>query len=150
MSDSRGMNAAQARAVTATFTYVNELLDGVVRIARGELTPFDKQRMDLTPEEARSLEDMVAVVRQRMLDALVGLGVSEPEADGSARWGVRTSLFYADMALSELTERHLRAYGAIDDGAAQAVAAAASDLRGLITEVAMVVGGPPHASEGSS
>jgi hypothetical protein len=138
------VNAAQARAVTATFAYVSELLGEVLRVARGDVTPFDRQRMDISPEEAALLEDVAKAVRGRMSEAVVDLGIPAPMPDGSALWNARTSLHYADIALSELTPHHLRAYGAIGDAEAREVAEVADGLRKMIadTHAALASRGP--------
>ncbi len=133
------MNAAQARAVTATFVYVNELLAEIVRMVRGDVTPFDRQRVDVPAREAEAVESVVRSIRRRMLEVLADLGIAEPEPDTSARWSARTSLLYAEVALSELTPKHLRAYGAIEDHEAEAVAQAAVELREMIAEAGAIL-----------
>jgi hypothetical protein len=136
------VNVAQARAVTATFTYVNELLAEILRVGRGEVTPFDQQRTDVSALEAELLEQAVRAIRTRMLEVLADLGIARPEPDTSARWSARTSLLYADVALSELTPGHLRAYGDIEDREAEAVAQAATGLRKMIAEAGAILTEP--------
>ncbi|MCG6957366.1 MAG: hypothetical protein LJF04_15360 [Gemmatimonadetes bacterium] len=138
---SRGaLNPAQARSVRATFTHVSNLLEGVLRLARGDVTPFDRQHPDLGPEEAREVVALVASIRERMLEAMMQLGIPLPEADGSARWTAHTALSFAEIALADLTPGELRGYGAVDDEAARLVTAIASDLQRIVTRAHEVLG----------
>jgi hypothetical protein len=140
------LNAAQSRAVRAAFTHVSDLLEGVLRIANGRLTPFDRQRADLTSEEVRHLLEAVPAIRARMLEALERLDVPTPEADRSARWTVSTTLSFAEIALSEVTPAELVGYGTLDPGAAEAVAGVVMDLRGLIARAQDILRGADRAA----
>jgi hypothetical protein len=134
------LNPAQARSVRATFTHVSNLLEGVLRLARGDVTPFDRQHPDLKPEEAHEVVTLVASIRERMLEAMTQLGVPLPEADGSARWTAHTALSFAEIALADLTPGELRGYGSVDDKAARLVTTIASDLQRLVTRAHEVLG----------
>jgi hypothetical protein len=142
----RGLNSAQARAVRAALTHVSDLLEGVLRIAHGRLTPFDRQHADLTSEETRHLLAAVPAIRARMLEALEILDVAAPEADRSARWTVATTLSFAEIALSEVTPAELVGYGSLDPAAAEAVAGVVADLRGMIKQAQDVLRGADGAA----
>lgn len=133
-SPGSGLNAAQARAVRATFTQVSELLDEVLRLCQGRLNPFDAQQADITPFEARRGEALVEEMRGRLLTALDELGISRPKPEGSARWSATTAFLYAEIALSELSPETLRGYGAVDQEAVQAVAGVAEHLKALANQ----------------
>jgi hypothetical protein len=126
------LNGAQQRSVSATFAHVSKLLEDVERLAHAEPNGFDRERSDLTAEEARRLIGLAAEVRARMLEALEALGVPGPEPDGSARWNARTLLLYAGIALSELEGTGLRAYGELADQDAERVTSLVRDLRRVV------------------
>ena len=140
------LNPAQSRAVRAAFTHVSDLLEGVLRIAHGRLTPFDRQQADLTSEETRHLLEAVPAIRARMLEALERLDVPTPEADRSARWTVSTTLSFAEIALSEVTPGELVGYGTLDPAAAEAVSGVVTDLRELIAQAQDVLRGANRAA----
>ena len=133
------LNPSHARAIRATFAHVSDLLSGVARAGHGELTPFDRQLQDLSPDEVRRLTGLVEVIYERMLQGLQRLGVPRDEPEVSARWSVRTALLFSDIALSELSPRSLRAYGALGEGEGEAVTEVAGDLRKLVAEAMEVV-----------
>lgn len=138
-----GLNPAQARALKAAFTHVSDLLEGVLRIAQGSLTPFDRQHVDLTPEEAGKLIVVVPAIRARMLEALGKLDVPTPEADRSARWTIRTALSFAELALSEVTPAELVGYGPLDDATGEAVTGLVTDLRRMLAQAGEGLRGTP-------
>lgn len=127
-----GLNEHQIRRVLATFTHVDGLLEDIDRLATDALSPFAKERADLAPDEARLLRAFEAQARARMLTALDRLRIPRPQPAASARWSVTTSLTFADITLSELTESALRGYGAVDAAASAELLALVADLRKLM------------------
>jgi hypothetical protein len=134
------LNNAQQRAIWATFIHVNELLEEVERMVRSDPGPFDRQRLDLTPLEARHLVAITSEARARMLEVLAGLGIPCPEPEGSARWNAKTSLLFAGIALSELEGRGLGAYGALSEQDQKHVTTVARDLRRVLERGRNVLG----------
>jgi len=126
------LNPSQARSVAATFQYVDGVLSGAERFARGELSPLAGERADVAPDEGRLLLSSVAVARERMLAALDRLGIPRPQPKLSARWGIETGLKFAASALGELDTAHLRGYGAVDAEAARELEALAADLEAVL------------------
>lgn len=142
------LNAAQSRAVRAAFTHVSELLDGVLKLAREDLNPFDRQRPDLTRAEARRLAVTVSATRTRMLDALAALGVPPPQPEGSARWSARTAFLFSDIAFSEISGSGMRGYGPLDAESERLLSAVTQDLRGLVERAQVLLRGVDPAFVG--
>jgi hypothetical protein len=126
------LNPAHARAIRATFKHVSELLEQAARVARGDVGPFDRQRPDVSREEADRLAALVEEIQARMIRVLERLGIAGPEPETSARWSIRTALLFSDIALSELSPEALRAYGALGEAEGAAIDAAARELRQLV------------------
>lgn len=127
-----GLNEHQVRRVLATFTHVDGLLQDIDRLVREDPSPFSKERADIAPDEARLLRAFASQARARMLAALDRLRIPRPEPTNSARWSATTSLTFADIALSEITESALLGYGALDPAAGAEVLALVADLRKLM------------------
>ena len=142
------LNPAQGRAVVATFSHVSELLDGIQRMARGEASQFDGKSLDLTEAERERLAELVAVMRDRMLRGLACLDLAPPPRDTSARWAVRTTLLYADVALSELSPTTLSGFGVLDDRDAEAVLGVVGDLRRILAQAMRGAVGPRDDATG--
>ncbi len=136
------LNPAHARAIRATFKHVSELLDQATRVGRGDVGPFDRQRPDVSREEADRLTALVGEIHERMLQALERLGIAGPEPEVSARWSIRTSLLFSDIALSELSPEALRAYGVLGEAEGVAISTAARELRELVGHAMQAVQDP--------
>ncbi len=123
------MNPLQNRFVTSTFAHTSELVDGIARLAREDLSAFSKERADLSAYESRMLLAFVAELRAALLEALGRLDIPLPEPAISARWSALTALTFIDIALSELQPATLRRYGALDAASAESVKRVAAELR---------------------
>lgn len=127
--DAPGLNQSQARAVVATFRYVDGLLADIERLARADLSMFAVERGDVAPDEQRLILAFASDARRRMLVALDRLGIARPQATVSARWGIETTLHFAASALGELDAARLRGYGALDAEVATDLQALTADLQ---------------------
>ena len=140
-TESPRLNASHARAVRATFAHVSELLNGAVRAGNGNAAPFDRQRADISRDEALRLEELVRRIHAHMLQALDLLGIERVEPDVSARWAVRTALMFSDIALSELSPQGLRGYGQVGEAEGALIVRVANDLRDLVARATEAMGG---------
>jgi len=118
--------------VEATFAHVDSLLQSIERVAQADLSPFAREQVDFSPDEARLIQSFISLARVRMLGALDQLGIARPRGKISARWSTATSLTLAEVALTELEESNLTGYGAVDADTAGELEALAADLRNLI------------------
>jgi len=134
-----GLNAHQTRSIIARLTYVDKLLDHLDDLARGGGSVFARERPDLTPDEGAMLVAFVQRARAELAGALDALGIPRPATDGSARWSAAVTLSFADMTVNELSESHLRGYGALDPAAARAVAGVVRQLSEVLAEGAALL-----------
>lgn len=126
------LNEFQVQHVEATFSHVDKLLEGIEALARPNVSPFAREKRDITPDEARFLASFVQQMRVRMIAALDRLGLERPKHYLSARYSADVTLRFAEIALADLSPQSLRGYGAVDPEAAAEVGALAMDLRDLI------------------
>lgn len=124
--------ASQTRYVLTAIAHVDGLLQGIERLAADERSPFGAERYDLAPDEARLLRSFTTLARERLLAALDRLGIPRPVPTRSTRWSVDTALTFADIALSDLSARRLRGYGAVDADGARELETLAGDLRSIV------------------
>ncbi len=126
------LNPNQTRRIVSTFTYVDSLLQNMERQLAPSSSPFVPERADIADDEARLLASFAALARSRMLAALDHLGLPRPAKRGSARWSAETALRLADITLSDLGKKDLRAYGEVDPDAVAELTALVTDLRGIV------------------
>lgn len=125
------LNANQERWVATTFAHVDTLLGAIDRLTMESISPFQRERPDLSPDEGRLLRALTAQLRRRLVEALDVLRLPHPERTQSARWSVGTTLTFVTIALSELTPASLRGYGALDPATGQVVTALAERLKAI-------------------
>lgn len=126
------LNSNQVRRIVSTFTYVDTLLQNMERQITPSPSPFVAERADITPDEGRLLASFAALARTRMMAALERLGLPPPRKRSSARWNAETALRLADITLSEMGRKDLRAYGEVDVAVAEELTALVTDLRGIL------------------
>lgn len=139
------MNRSQARVVAATFSHVSELLDGILRLVRDDVSPFSRERADISPYESRMLMSFATELRAAMAESLAHLGIPLPTATISARWGATTSLLFAEVALSELTPERLRGYGDLDADAVESIRAVVAELEARVARATALMRGGGEA-----
>ena len=140
------LNPDQTRHLLSGFTRVDDLLRDIEALCRGELSPFARERLDLTAEEAGFLRAFTGAARRRMLAACDRLGIARPEPRVSARWAAETCLHYADISFAELSASGMRGYGALTPYAAEELADVAQALSALMWRGIALL----HESDGGS
>ena len=141
-----GLNQNQERHVISVFARVDELLADVERHARGEQTPFARERADIDPDASRLLIALARSIRSRMLTTLDTLAIERPRQTQSARWTVQTAFRFADIALSEMDAAHLAGYGAVDRAASDALEAMVAEVRSLVEQGSALLQGDAAAA----
>lgn len=127
------LNAARRHRILSTFSHVDDLLQGVDRLAQVRPSAFSREQPDLSETETHLVLSLVETARSRMLKTLDCLGLTRPGPTLSARWSIETALRFMDIALPELTPQTLKGYGAVDAQSVADVAAVASAPRDVIT-----------------
>jgi len=69
-----------------------------------------------------------------MLEAMATLGVPAPSPESSARARAQTAFLFSQIALSGLSGKELRGYGALDPDDEQKVSAVTEDLGRLVEQ----------------
>ena len=126
------LNEFQGQHIETTFGHVDQLLIAVEALTRTNLSPFARERADISPDEARFLAAFVQQMRTRMIAALDRLGLTRPTPTLSARNSADVTLRFAEIALADLSAKTLRGYGPVDPDAGAEVNALSADLKDLI------------------
>lgn len=112
---------------------IDSVLSSIERLADSSDSPFAREASDLSVEERKAIQDLVAQLRSRMTSVLIALGILSARKDMSARWSIESALRVADVSFSDLGGRRLEGYGELDPGTANLVAKPSVELR-RITE----------------
>ena len=112
---------------------VDSVLSTIERLADVSVSPFAREASDLSAEERKAIQNLVAQLRSSMTEVLGALGIPSTKKDMSARWSIESALRVADVSFSDLGGRRLEGYGELDPVTADIVSKLSVELR-RITE----------------
>jgi hypothetical protein len=124
------LNEAQRRRLSVTCGYIDGLLSDIEAILSQEKSgsPFPRHIVDVTPEEARALEEHIGRLREQLLRTMEWQGLKPAAPDIPASRAVLTHLNFIDIAIEELRPRYMRGSGAMDDKAAEGLSRVTDEL----------------------
>jgi GTP-binding protein EngB required for normal cell division len=128
------LNANHRRHLLTSAQYVDSLLSEIEAILTSaqSKSPFPKYRLDVTPAQAKLVQDYLARIRAQMVQVLKSQGISPPEPLMGARHSIRVTLEFADIAFDECRPDAMRGYGEIP-------LSLVPELNGLVDEMRSVV-----------
>ena len=137
MSTPAHLNESQRRHLLSSCQYADKLLTEIeaTLAASQSKSPFPKCRPDLSPAQAKVIQDYIARVRAQLLRALDSQAVAIPTAQISALHSIRVTLGFVDIAFDECRPKRMVGYGELADGAATEIAGMADEMRGLIARL---------------
>ncbi len=133
MQDTERLNEAQQRRLYASCRYIDGLLCGLEQALHqaDSLSSFPRYVVDLTAAEVSELEEHIRRIRVQLLRALAWQQMSPDTPEIAATHAALTSLTFIDIAIEELTPRHLRGCGAVPEGAIEGLNGVIGDLRSV-------------------
>ncbi len=124
-------------ALLSTFLYIeNRLTEMEPLLAQGKRpSPLGKHVQDLSPTEAKVVEDYFARIRSTMVTCLEKHGIPVEVHRVSLRWSLQTSLICLSNAVADMAPERLRGYGELDDAGRQEAAGIQQELDRLLDRV---------------
>ncbi|MBN2560455.1 MAG: dynamin family protein [Phycisphaerae bacterium] len=124
-------------ALLSTFLHIENRLGEIepllARVKRS--APLDEHVHDLSPTEAKVVEDYFARIRGTMVNCLEKHGIPVEVHRVSLRWSLQTSMNFLSVAIAEVGPDRLRGYGPLDDAGRQEVLSIQQELDRLIDRV---------------
>lgn len=140
MATDARLGDAATRHVRATLAHIDRLLGSALRHG-GISVPsaFSHEYDDFTADEVFLLSETAAEIRTLLLQLLEALGISPEPPTIPARWTVQTNWQLAEVALAELTEGSLRAWGGADPELERRLVAGAQRLRTRLADARVLL-----------
>jgi GTP-binding protein EngB required for normal cell division len=134
-------NDAQTRAVLCGFLDIHRrMVELEALLIRGtNPTPFSEHVNDLSPTEAKVVEDYFARIRTAMLEHLRELEIPLDVRTKSLRWAIDVGISFIGINVGELGPKKLRGYGNLGEKASSKAAKFQQDLERLIDQAATYV-----------
>jgi GTP-binding protein EngB required for normal cell division/HSP20 family molecular chaperone IbpA len=128
------LNSNHKRHLLISAQYVDGLLTDIESILASSLSrsPFPKYQLDITPAQAKLVQDYLARIRAQMVQVLKGLDIVAPPPRFGARHSIRVTLEFAEIAFDECRPEAMRGYGEIPPSLT-------SELNGLVDEMKSVL-----------
>lgn len=128
------LNEAQRLRLTVSCQYIDRLLGDVEKIlnSASSRSPFGKYILDVSPAQARVLEDYVRRLREQLLRSLAWQQLEPAAPTIPATHAILTNLSFIDIAVEELRPRHMRGSGAVNEQVAGELNGVVHELRSLL------------------
>jgi hypothetical protein len=113
------LNEPQQRRLVITCKYIDNLLSDIehaLHSARSP-SPFPRYVIDVTPEQARVIEDHIGRLRAQLLRTLDWQHLKPEPPEIPVTRSITTDLAFVEIAIEELKPRHLRGCGAVPEDA---------------------------------
>lgn len=127
------LNDAQRRRLGITCSYIDKLLCEVEQILHetASKSPFPRHVVDVTPAQARVLEDHLRRIREQLLRALAWQNIAPDPPEIPATRAALTHLAFVDIAIEELKPGYMRGSGSVPEDVGQ-------ELNGIVHELRSV------------
>jgi hypothetical protein len=109
------LNEPQQRRLVITCKYIDNLLGEIEHALHSATSPspFPRYIVDVTPEQARVLEDHIRLLRAQLLRTLDWQQLKPEPPDIPVTRSITTDLAFVEIAIEELKPRYLRGSGAV-------------------------------------
>jgi GTP-binding protein EngB required for normal cell division len=137
VSTSGHLNESQRRHLLSSCQYADKLLSEIeaTLVASQSKSPFPKFQPDLSPAQAKVVQDYIARMRAQLVRVLDSQAVPIPAAHIGSVHSIRVTLGFVDIAFDECRPRRMAGYGELADGAAIQIAGLVDEMQGLISRL---------------
>ncbi len=131
------LNEAQSRSILCGFLDIHRRMADLEALTPPVERPsaFSQYINDLSPTEAKVVQDYFARIRTAMLGHLQELDVPLDIRQMSVRWAIQVGLNFISVAAAELRPSKLRGYGELGQEARSRITKVCEDLDRLIDQV---------------
>jgi hypothetical protein len=130
------------QALLSTFTYIESRLSQMEPLLAQDKrpSPLDQHIHDLSPAEAKAVEDYFARIRSTMASCLEKNGIPVEARRVSLRWSLQTAVSFLGVAVAEMGPDRLRGYGELDDAGSQEALSIQQELDRLLNGLVAYLG----------
>jgi len=128
------LNENQQRRLYITCSYIDKLLGEIEQVLHetASPSPFARHVTDITPVQARVLEDHIRRLREQLLRTLDWQQMKPELPEIPATRSVLTHLEFIDIAVEELKPKYMRGSGTVPADAVDELNGVAHELRSIV------------------
>jgi GTP-binding protein EngB required for normal cell division len=127
------LNEAQRRRLIITCQYIDKMLSEIEQVlhSAASLSPFPRYVVDITPAQARVIEDHIRRLRSQLLRALDWQHMKPEPPEIPVTRSIKVDLTFIDIAIEELRPSYMRGCGAVPEDAVNGLNGVVHELRSL-------------------
>ncbi|MGA3016774.1 MAG: dynamin family protein [Bryobacteraceae bacterium] len=131
------LNSSQRLHLLTSCQYADKLLAEIeaTLVASQSKSPFPKFKPDISPAQAKVVQDYISRMRAQLLRILDSQAVPIPAPHIGSVHSIRVTLGFVDMAFDECRPKRMAGYGALADGAAVEIAGLVDEMQGIISRL---------------
>jgi GTP-binding protein EngB required for normal cell division len=131
------LNPSQRLHLLTSCQYADKLLaemEATLATSRSK-SPFPKFKPDISPAQAKVVEDYIARMRAQLVRILDSQSVAIPAPHVGSVHSIRVTLGFVDIAFDECRPRRMAGYGELADNAAVEIAGIVDQMRGIVSRL---------------
>jgi GTP-binding protein EngB required for normal cell division len=131
------LNPSQRLHLLTSCQYADKLLSEIeaTLAASQSKSPFPKFQPDISPAQAKVVQDYVARMRSQLVRILDAQGVAIPAPHIGSVHSIRVTLGFAEIAFDECRPKRMAGYGELADSAATEIAGLVDEMQGVISRL---------------
>jgi len=131
------LNPSQRLHLLSSCQYADKLLSEIeaTLVASQSKSPFPRFKPDISPAQAKVVQDYIARMRAQLLRVLDSQGVPIPAPNIGSVHSIRVTLGFADIAFDECRPKRMTGYGDLADTAAVEIAGLVDEMQGIIARL---------------
>ena len=131
------LNETQQRRLIITCQYIDKMLSEIEQVLHSatSLSPFPRYVVDITPAQARVIEDHIRRLRAQLLRTLDWQQMKPEPPEVEVTRLIATDLAFIDIAIEELKPKHLRGCGAVPADAVDELNTTINDLSSIVKDM---------------
>jgi len=131
------LNSSQRLHLLTSCQYADKLLSEIeaTLVASQSKSPFPKFKPDISPAQAKVVEDYIARMRAQLVRVLDSQGVPIPEPHIGSVHSIRVTLGFVDIAFDECRPKRMTGYGELADSAAIQIAGLVDEMQGIVSRL---------------
>jgi hypothetical protein len=125
------LNETQQRRLSVTCRYIDRLLSDIEQALHSATSssPFPQYVIDITPAQARVIEDHIRRLRSQLLRALDWQHMKPEPSQIPITRSIAVNLTFIDIAIEELKPSYMRGCGAVPEDAVDELNGVVHELR---------------------
>ena len=131
------LNPSQRLHLLTSCQYADKLLSEIeaTLVASESRSPFPKFKPDLSPAQAKVVQDYLARMRAQLVRILDNQGIPIPAPHIGSIHSIRVTLGFVGIAFDECRPRRMAGYGELADSAAVEMAGLVDEIQGIVSRL---------------